>query len=118
VLFGNDADRRGAPGHARHVMECLHASGFRTGDIIVARKMQAIYESMCDQLRWKPLPWSGPNGIGKHLRLLCGGQKTHRDVFVGQRTRRRERVYILPAWPAQAASGLTALAPSRARRVA
>jgi hypothetical protein len=113
VLFGNDADRRGAAGHAKHLMECLRASGFRTGDIIVSRKMQASYEVMCDRLGWHPLPWSGANGIGKHLRLLCGGKKDHRDSFVGQRTRRRERVYILPPWPARAQASpdnVTALA--------
>jgi hypothetical protein len=88
--------------HATALLRCLRANACQPGDVIMAKTMQARYRDICDFCGWLPLPWSGPQGVGKYLRLLCGGKKPYRDVHADNCAAgplfRSERVYILPQW--------------------
>jgi hypothetical protein len=133
-VIGEAVDARD---HAAALLDYLFDEvGCRPGDRIAARDMQATYwHHLCPARRWLSLPWGGKNGVGRHLRELCGGRKDHGDLPCSKRKFAdgrsdspvvKTRLYRLPQRDKDEGSGsgaarmgsVTAFPGRRARRAA
>jgi hypothetical protein len=60
--------------HAQHLLAWLQAKGYGGQSLMSVSVRDNAYPKLCAEHDWEPLPWHGPQGVGKHLALLCGGR--------------------------------------------
>lgn len=77
--------------HARHLLEWLQAQGCSGQFVVSVDIRDNAYPQFCAERGWEPLPWHGPEGVGKHFAELCGGRPI--KPFEGKPT----RCYAIPA---------------------
>lgn len=132
-VIGMRSDPSSAREHAAALLHFLiETVGCAAGSEVTAETMQTTYwHHVCPAHGWQWLAWPGKNGVGKHLRELCGGKKVDRDVPKAdrhlpdgrvERTYSKKRVYVLPRWsdvptvgpgPAGEASNVTPITAGR-----
>lgn len=78
--------------HAQLLLAWLQAKGYGGQGLISVSVRDNAYPKLCAERGWKSLPWHGPEGVGKHLALLCGGRPI-RSAPDGRPT----RCYAIPA---------------------
>jgi hypothetical protein len=60
--------------HARYLLAHLQVQGYAGTSLTSLSVRDNAYPKLCTERGWEPLPWHGPQGVGKHLGLLCGGR--------------------------------------------
>ena len=81
---------------AQALLEWLHAhnagEGLRAGHV-----EKECYPKMLAEQGWRPRPWTGRNGVGKHLTRLMGGKR--RTGYTAENAngkKKRARGYFIP----------------------
>jgi hypothetical protein len=78
---------------ARALLEFLHRD--YAGMKLRAIDVKAIcYPQLLDAMNWRPQPWDGTDGVGKHFARLTGGRTFGRWPENGKR--KRQRAYGIP----------------------
>lgn len=132
VLVGVRSHAPSAREHAMALLDyLLNTVGCPPGGEAMPATLEAVYRwDICEPRGWHPISWRGANGIGRHLRELCGGRKHNKDLPNADRelpdgriekSYSKRRIYVLPRWedvlgltggPPAGGSGASAPSPS------
>ena len=80
--------KRSAQDHAQRLLERLQGDPSLVGHLVPAREIEWAYFFLCDELKWKHLPWQS---VAAQLNRLTGRERIYRRV-----DGRNVRVYPIP----------------------